>query len=404
MKLTTTTVSKKELLPAGKADAIHFDDEIPGFGLRIREGGSRSFIFQYKVNGKTRRMALGVATPLTIAEARKTAAKLHGRTKLGQDPSFDRIEAKRQASETFEPCADEFLDTLRDRYRPKSLHEIRRHLLLHAKPLHRLPVARITLRDIADLVSAVTKQTGAVTANRVRGSLSALFSWLIRNGRVLANPVVNVGKNPEKSRDRVLSAAELKLIWDHAGAGDQYASIVRLLMLTGQRANDIAGLRWSEISDGQIVLPGERTKNKRSHTLPLSPAAAEIIAQQPVRADRDLVFGDGSGGFSGWSRCKERLDQRITKANDGKPLPGWTLHDIRRSTATHMAEIGVLPHIVEACLNHISGHKAGVAGIYNRAAYGQDKRDALIRWAEHLAVVVRGRPGKVTPLRRGART
>jgi integrase len=401
MKLTTATVSKKELLPAGKTDAVHFDNEIPGFGLRIREGGSRSFIFQSKIGRKQRRMGLGIATPLTVAEARKTAAKLHARVKLGQDPASDKVEAQRQASETFKPCADEFLDTLRDRYRPKSLCETRRHLLLHAKPLHHLPVARITLRDNADLVAAITKQIGAVTANRVRGSLSAFFSWLIRNGRVPANPVVNVGKNPEKSRERVLSAAELRMIWNCAG-DDQYASIVRLLMLTGQRANEIAGLRWSEIGNGQIVFPGERTKNKRAHTLPLSPAAAQILEQQPARADRDLVFGDGAGPFSGWSRCKERFNERIAKANDGRPLPDWTLHDIRRSTATHMAEIGVLPHIVEAVLNHVSGHKGGIAGTYNRANYEEPKRDALIRWAEHLAAVVKGRPGKVTPLRRGA--
>jgi integrase len=402
MKLTTTTIGKKELAPpVGRTEAIHFDDEIPGFGLRIREAGSRSFIFQYKLGKKHRRMALGVATPETVARARKTAAGLHARVKLGQDPAGDRVEAQRQASETFGPSAEEFLDTLRDRYRPGSFREIRRHLLMHAKPLHQLPVARITLRDVADLVASVTKQSGAVTANRVRSSLSVLFSWLIQNGRVLANPVVNSGKNPERARDRVLSEAELKLIWNNLN-GDQFAAVVRLLMLTGQRANEIAGLRWSEIGDGQIALPAERVKNKRAHTLPLSPTAAEIIEQQPRRDGRDLIFGDGDGPFSGWSRCRERLDERITKANSGKPLPDWTIHDLRRSVATHMAEIGVLPHIVEAVLNHVSGHKGGVAGIYNRAAYEKDKRDALIRWADWLLGIVEGRKSKVTPLRREA--
>jgi integrase len=400
MKLTTTTIGKKELAPpAGRTEAIHFDDEIPGFGLRIREAGSRSFIFQYKLGKKHRRMALGVATPETVARARKTAAGLHARVKLGQDPASDRVEAQRQASETFGPSAEEFLDTLRDRYRPGSFREIRRHLLSHAKPLHHLPVARITLRDIAEVVSSVTKQSGAVTANRVRSSLSVLFSWLIQNGRVPANPVINAGKNPERPRDRVLSEAELKLVWNNLN-GDQFAAVVRLLMLTGQRANEIAGLRWSEIGDGQIVLPAERVKNKRAHTLPLSPAAAEIIEQQPRRVGRDLIFGDGDGPFSGWSRCRERLDERITKANSGKPLPDWTIHDLRRSAATHMAEIGVLPHIVEACLNHVSGHKDGIAGIYNRATYEKDKRDALIRWADWLIGVVASRKGTITPLRR----
>jgi integrase len=401
MKLTTTTVRAAKL-PPGKTDHLEWDDDLPGFGLRIREGGSRRFIFQYELGAKSRRMTLGVATPETVARARKTAGELHARVRLGEDPASDRIEAQRQASETFLPSAAEFLEIKRMEYRPGSFREIRRHLLLHAKPLHQLPVARIALRDVADLAASVTKQSGAVTANRVRSSLSVLFSWLIQNGRVPANPVVNAGKNPEKSRARVLSPAELKLVWDQVGTDGDYAAIIRLLMLTGARANEIACLRWNEIADGQIVLPGERTKNKREHRLPLAPVAAEIIRQQPVRADRDLVFGDRTGGFSGWSRCKERLDARITKANSGKPLPYWTVHDLRRSAATHMAEIGVLPHIVEAVLNHVSGHKDGIAGIYNRAAYEKDKRDALIRWADWLLGIVEGRKSTVTPLRREA--
>src|SRR5262249_16997857 len=149
---------------------------------------------------------------------------------------------------------------------------------------------------------------GAITANRTRSSLSVLFSWLIQNGRVPANPVVNTGKNQEKSRARVLSPTELKLVWEQVASGDsdrdQYSSIVRLLMLTGARANEIACLGWSEVVDGQIVLPAERVKNKREFVLPLSPAAAEIIQQQPKRDGRDLIFGDRAGGFSGWSRCK----------------------------------------------------------------------------------------------------
>jgi integrase len=402
MKLTTTTVRTAKL-PPGKTDHLEWDDDLPGFGLRIREGGSRRFIFQYDLGAKSRRMTLGVATPETVARARKTAGELHARVKLGQDPASDKVEAQRQASETFLPSAEEFLQLKSAEYRPGSFREIRRHLRLHSKPLHHLPVARITLRDVADLIASVTKQSGGVTANRVRSSLSVLFSWLIQNGRVPANPVVNAGKNPERSRDRVLTPAELKLIWNALGDdADQYSAIIRLLALTGQRASEISGLSWSEIVDGQIVLPAERTKNKRAHTLPLSPAAARIIQQQPNRA-RDLIFGDGAGPFSGWSRCKERLDERIAKANGGKPLNDWTIHDLRRSAATHMAEIGVLPHIVEAVLNHVSGHKAGVAGTYNRAAYEKDKRDALIRWAEHLMAVVGDRPTKVTPLvRRGA--
>jgi integrase len=393
MKLTTTTV-RTAALPAGTTDAIIFDDEIPGFGLRIREGGSKKFVFQYKLGTKQRRMALGAATSETVATARKNAAKLHARVKLGEDPASDKVERKREASETFLPAAEEFLEKKQADWRPGTLREVRRHLLSHAKPLHKLPVARITLRDVANVLATIKP----VTANRVRSSLSVLFGWLIQAGRLDTNPVIKSGKNPEKPRDRVLSPAELKLIWDNLN-GYQYGAIVKLLMLTGARSSEISGLRWDEISDGQIAFPAERVKNKRAFTLPLSPAAAEIIEQQPRRDGRELVFGTGRLSGS-WSRCKEQLDEQITKAN-GKPLPAYTIHDIRRTVATGMAEIGVLPHVVECVLNHVGGFRAGVAGVYNRASFQKEMRDALLLWAEHLASIV-GRPGKVTPLRKPA--
>ena len=133
--------------------------------------------------------------------------------------------------------------------------------------------------------------------------------------------------------------------------------------------------------------------------MPLSVPARAILEAQPRRAHREYVFGRGEGGFSGWSRCKARLDARIAEMT-GKPLPGFTLHDTRRSCVTHMAELGVQPHIIEAVLNHVSGHKSGVAGIYNRATYDREKRQALDLWAEHLLAVVEGRAATVVPLKR----
>jgi integrase len=420
MKLTATTVPKIKL-PAGKSDHIEWDSEIFGLGLRLRDGGSRNFVFQYKLGAKQRRMALGVATPETIARARKTASELHARVKLGQDPASDKVEARRQASETFKPCAEEFLETRRELYRPKSYVAINHHLMEYAKPLHHLPLGKIGLRDIAALIDAIAKQSGNVTANRVRGSLSVFFSWAIQRGRADANPVVNVEKRQEQSRDRVLTPAELKLIWNALG-DEQYGSIIKLLALTGQRASEIAGLRRSEVHDDQIILPGERTKNGRDHVLPLSEIAAQILEQQPNRNGRDLIFGDGDGPFSGWSRCKARLDDRITEANGGKPIDAWTAHDLRRTFATYAggglpehqlkklpvherelgAGLGIEPHVIEACLNHVSGTKAGIVGTYQRGTYPREKKAALDLWADRLIAIVEGRPTKVTPLRRGA--
>ena len=152
---------------------------------------------------------------------------------------------------------------------------------------------------------------------------------------------------------------------------------MRLLILTGQRRDEIGSLRWSEIISTSIVLPPERTKNKRQHVVPLSPLAAEIIERQPRRNGRDLIFGKGVGGFSGWGFSKAQFDNSLAVAP-------WRLHDLRRTVATGMAELGVLPHIVETVLNHQSGHKGGIAGIYNRAKYAGEVRTALCKWADYV--------------------
>jgi len=260
MKLTATAV-RTQKLARGKSEAIFFDDDVPGFGLRLRERGSRTFIFQYKLGTKQRRMALGAATALSIVDARKTAEQLHARVKLGQDPASEKAEAKTRAAETFKAAADSYLEQQRIRLRPRSYPDLERHLLKHAKVLHEMQLANIERRDIATLVGTITKNSGAVTANRVRTSLSGFFSWAIEQGLLEANPVIGTKKNEEQSRERVLTPNELRAIWNALG-DDHFGDIIRLLALTGQRAAEIAGLRRSEIHGDLIVLPGERTKNK----------------------------------------------------------------------------------------------------------------------------------------------
>ena len=215
-----------------------------------------------------------------------------------------------------------------------------------------------------------------------------------------ANPVAATNRPQEPvSRDRVLSDGELREIWN-ACQDDDYGRIVKLLLLTGQRRDEIAALEWSEIDldAALITLPKERTKNKRAHDVPLSDLALSILPSP--RHGRELVFGEGEGPFTGFSAAKRRLDERINAAR-AKPMPEWRLHDLRRTAATRLADLGVQPHIIEALLNHVSGHKAGVAGIYNRAAYAPEKRAALTLWAEHIPALVDGVDRKVVPLRRG---
>jgi integrase len=190
----------------------------------------------------------------------------------------------------------------------------------------------------------------------------------------------------ERRRDRVLSAEELASVWQAAGAvGDEFGAIIRLLMLTGQRRDEVAAMAWSEIDLERALwtLPAVRTKNCREHEVPLSRHAVALLP--PRREGRALVFGQGKGGFSGFSRAKARLDKAA-----GLAMP-WVLHDIRRSLVTHMNELGIDPHVIEAVVNHVSGARGGIAGRYNFAAYREQKRVALQRWADWVAAVVEGR-------------
>jgi integrase len=216
----------------------------------------------------------------------------------------------------------------------------------------------------------------------------------MREGIATDNPVIFTNRpGKAKARERVLSFAEIAAIWDATHSGSDFDKLVRLLVLTGQRRGEVAGMAWSEINFDAATwsIPSERTKNGRSHVVPLSTTALSILAAVINREERKCVFGHGETGFDGWSRRKARLD-----AASG--VAGWTLHDLRRSYATHLSEMGVAPHVLEALLNHVSGSKAGVAGVYNRAIYAAEKRAAMVLWAEHITAITGG-SATVTPLR-----
>jgi integrase len=189
-----------------------------------------------------------------------------------------------------------------------------------------------------------------------------------------------------------LNDAELAAVW-RASGGDEYGKIVKLLILTGARRAEIGGLRWSELDAdaGTWTLPGERAKNKHAHMLPL-PAVAWDIINSARLAHRDQLFGvSAEEGFTDWGGGKIALDDRLL----GKMTEPWTVHDIRRTVATRMADLGVQPHVIEVVLNHQSGHKRGVAGTYNRSSYEREVRAALALWADHLSVLVEGGERKV---------
>lgn len=259
--------------PSGKADHIEWDDDIPGFGLRLRDGGSRVWVFQYKLGPKQRRITLGRAKALTADAAR---------VRMGGDPAGDKAASIARATNTFGDLVRRYLEFARSELRPRSVYEIERYLERSCKPMHPMPVNSIDRRAIADRLNLIAAANGAVSANRARGALSAIFAWAIREGLAEINPVIGTHKRQEQSRDRVLSAGELRAIWE-ALEPDKYGAIIKLLILTGQRASEISDLQWSELDfeRDMIALPGERTKNGRAHEIPMSPAVREILQTQP---------------------------------------------------------------------------------------------------------------------------
>jgi integrase len=402
-ELTAKTVAALAL-PVGKTDHIEWDDKLPGFGLRLRAGAGgktlTSFIAQYRLAGRTRRLLLGNAAVMTVADAREAARKALGKVANGEDPQAVKAERRAKDAVGFAATVKEYLASKQREVRPKTFRDVARYLTdrRYFGPLHTMALDAVTKKDVAARLVTITRECGATTAARAKTTISAFYTWAMQSGLADANPVVGVRPVKEPpSRDRVLSDAELAAIWRACGSED-FGKIVKLLILTGARRTEISGLRWSELEKtaGTWTLPKERSKNKRAHTLPLPAAASRILDSIPHMAGRDLLFGAWStNGFGDW-RAKERLDKKL-----GDAVKPWVVHDLRRSVATGMANLGVQPHVIEAVLNHVSGSKSGVAGIYNRASYAKETKTALGLWADHVLALAEGRARKVVPLRAG---
>jgi integrase len=401
--LDRTTVAKLALAD-GKSDQIFFDADLKGFGLRLRSAGDRlrrTWVVQYRVRGRTRRLLIGDYEKISAKQAREKAKDELAKVQLGQDPQAEKETERRNASHTLRAVADDYLAMKRlavdeGTYRANSYRVTALYLrgTAYFGPLHAMPITDVQLADVARCLNAITRNSGHSTSGRARAALSAMFTWAMRQGYATFNPVAaSENADAAPSRDRVLKDTELAAIWRGCG-DDEFGQIVRLLILTGCRREEIGGLKWSEIDRdaGTITLPKERVKNKHEHTLPLTPLALAIIDSVPQRVSRDCLFGDRSvNGFTDWDRQKGHLDDRLA----GKPAD-WRLHDLRRSLASWLADDGdVGPHIIEAILNHYSGHRSGVAGVYNRAKYARQIRNALMLWDDHLRSLIEGNARKV---------
>jgi integrase len=269
--------------------------------------------------------------------------------------------------------------------------------------MSRLPAGTaITRLEVVGIVDAIAIRQGLVAADRARIALSGFYAWSVERSFCHHNPTLNISPRAQISaRDRVLTEAELVEVWSACNDND-HGRIVRLLILTGQRRQEIGDLMWTELNfeERQIELPAARVKNGKAHLVPLSDQALTTLADVEHREGRDFIFGRGEGGFSGWSKAKAELDARIAAARKAavvkRPMLPWVLHDLRRSFVTHINENKIAPpHVVEAIVNHISGHLAGVAGTYNKALYLEERRSALKTWGQHFATLIQRRQRNV---------
>lgn len=386
----------KLVVPPGERDVQVFDDALPGFGLRKFASGKASYFVKFVVNGQQRRLTLGAVVHGNLSEMRKQASAILAKARLGEDVVAEKRAAASKRTLTLGELAEKYLAEREAEMRPRSFAEIKRHIEQHWRPLHDMPIETISRREVVGVIESLATDHGKVAADRARTALSTLFAWAIDRNYVETNPTLSIkSRGANGGRSRVLTESELAEVW-RACLDNDHGRIVRLLILTGQRRTEIGDLAWSEIDaeKRQFELPEHRTKNGRAHIVPLSNEAWAILTDIERREDRDLVFGRGAGGFTGWSKAKAELDERIARnrkeAGIEKPMPEWTLHDLRRSFVTHMSECGFAPpHIIEAICNHVSGHKGGVAGVYNRATYLAEKRQALETWGAHIAALTK---------------
>lgn len=419
-KLLTALAIEK--LDAGDARKEIADAGMPGLRLVIqpKPRGSKSWALRYRYGGKPRKLTIGPYPLIDLLKARERAKDALEAIERGEDPAAEK-KAKKGLQHRPKADKDSFGELVRQfiylhaipntrRWRATAglfgLHVDRQESKPNAPPVFKAApdglasrwaerqVSDFKRREIIALLDEYRARGSGITANRVLAALSRFFAWCVDRDIIETSPVVRIRKpTPEKKRERVLSDKELAIVWQAATAeGYPFGTLTQLLILTAQRRDEVAGLSWPELDlvACQWSIPGSRTKNKRPHIVPLSSEAVEVIETVPKFAGGEFLFGmGGRSAFSGYSHAKERLDQRVNKlaAEQKVKILPWTLHDLRRTAATRMADLGVLPHIVEAVLNHISGAKADVAGVYNLSLYAPETRAALELWANHVMAI-----------------
>ena len=343
----------------------------------------------------------------TLAAARRLAAEVQRLRKMGVDVVADQNSIRQSKPMLFGEAVVDFVKTYAKK-RQRRWRDTARVLGLKAEDGGLLairsgladewrdrPITDISGRDIADALKATVDRGAAYAANSQLAALRHLFNWLAERHLVDSNPCSRIKRpTPVESRDRVLTDGELRRVWTAAGdLGHPWSTLLHLLILTGQRLNEVARMEWSELNEDLSLwtIPKERTKNKRQHVVPLPPLAREMIASVPrIEGCRFVLSTNGETPVSGFSKVKKRLDQALAEGSEGS-LPVWRNHDLRRTAATGMARFGSALPVIERVLNHVSGSFGGIVGVYQRHEFTEEKREAIERWADFVVSTVAGK-------------
>ncbi|MDN5003911.1 tyrosine-type recombinase/integrase [Bradyrhizobium sp. GCM10027634] len=393
MKFTKDSLNKlkAEREKAGNPERVYWDDETPGFGLRFRAGStSGSFIAHFRIGDKQRKMTIDKQGKISVDDARERAREYFQQAKKNIDPAVQLRKDKKRASKALEPLIQPFLDYLEhDRKRsPSYVGENKRSLERYFAALHTFAPDDIDREMVSTELRNIKTGHGPIAMNRSRAHLSKFFNWMIAEGAASHNPVTGTNKTDEHERDRVLTFAELANIWNACDGGEQSDKIIRLLMLTAMRRDQITKLRWSEVNfeEERIELPAKqgRTKNKEKFLMPLSKPALAILKTMKARENIPFVFGEGEKGFSGHSNAKERVDAIMKER--GTTVPNWTYHDFRTAFQTHAQDALKVPfHVADLLLSHKgSAVRKGAAKHYNFAQYLDEKVDAMSKWGRFI--------------------
>lgn len=388
------------------------DGALQGLYLIVQPSGVKSWAVRYRHATKPRKMTLGGYPAISLADARKEAQKALRLVSEGRDPATEKADADdaRPAHMDLVPAVlDEFVSRYVEVKNSQSyIDETKRIIEADLKPAWKQKLIKaVTKRDVLRLLDKIVDRGAPIMANRVRALLSKFFAWCVERDIIEFSPMVSI-KPPSKetTRDRVLSDDEIALVMQACDAiGAPFGPMVKMLLLTGQRRTEVASARFSEFeiggNDQLWVIPPDRAKNKKEHFVPLTSAVLSLVNSLPRIAPEEgkkaifLFTTTGKTAVSGFSKAKKAVDAAMLEVlrkaavederdPEAVKLVPWTFHDIRRTVASGMARLNVAVHVVEAVLNHRSGSIKGVAAVYNRYDYADEKRDALLTWANHL--------------------